>query len=290
MVQRKFLEKIVKTRKSIAKKTGLKIPIPERIRKFAYSKISIPESIVIMGNKIFLAEKSIVSAGLALNGIWEETETELVKKLIKKNDLVVDIGANIGYFSLIFAKLVGPGGKVFSFEPELENLNLLKKNIEVNGYKNVIIENTAISDSDGKTKLYLSKNDRGHHRISQSEKQNKNAVTVTKITLDQYFEKKTDSKKISFIKIDVEGSEIGVLKGMTSILQGNNNLKLLVEYCPNHILDYGAKPEEFVQILKTNGFNIYQINPERKILEPVSEKILLNIPAKSCINLICKKD
>ena len=65
---------------------------------------------------------------------------------------------------------------------------------------------------------------------------------------------------------------------MISILQENENLKLLVEYCPNHIIDYGAKPEEFLQILKTNGFNLFQINPHGKILQSVSDKHLLNIP------------
>ena len=64
--------------------------------------------------------------------------TALVKRIVRNGDIVVDIGAHIGYYTLIFARLVGPKGKVFAFEPEPNNFNLLIKNIKINGYKNII--------------------------------------------------------------------------------------------------------------------------------------------------------
>jgi len=82
----------------------------------------------VNGHKIFL--DSLDSLRLSINGIYEEFETQMLKKIINKEETVVDIGANIGYYTLIFAKLVGDKGKVFAFEPEPNNFELLKKKCE----------------------------------------------------------------------------------------------------------------------------------------------------------------
>lgn len=116
------------------------------------------------GHKMFLDSKD--SLNLSINGIYEPLQTELVKKEIKKGDVVLDIGANIGYYTLIFAKLVGEDGKVFVFEPAPTNFSFLKKNVEINSYKNVVLVQKAVSNKTGKLKLYLSEDNIGDHRIS----------------------------------------------------------------------------------------------------------------------------
>ena len=73
-------------------------------------------------------------------------QTDFFKKNIKEGDIVLDLGAHIWYFTCLFAQLVGKSGKVFSFEPEPNNFKLLKKNVEVNGYNQVTIEQKAVSD------------------------------------------------------------------------------------------------------------------------------------------------
>lgn len=88
---------------------------------------------MVMGHKMFLDCKDSLNLSIN-NGIYEEFETNIVKEEIKKGDIVLEIGANIGYYTLIFAKLVGEKGKVFAFEPDPTNFALLKKNIEINGY------------------------------------------------------------------------------------------------------------------------------------------------------------
>jgi hypothetical protein len=107
------------------------------------------------GHKMFLDSRD--SLGLSIFSIHEPLETGLVKEKIKKGDVVLDIGANIGYYTLIFAKLVGEEGKVFAFEPEPTNFSLLEKNVEINGYKNVVLIQKAVSNETGKIRLYLSK-------------------------------------------------------------------------------------------------------------------------------------
>ena len=117
----------------------------------------------VQGHKMFLDSKDAL--GLSINEIYEPLETEFVKKEVKKGNVVLDIGANIGYYTLIFAKLVGENGKVFAFEPDPTNFALLKKNVEMNGYKNVVLVQRAVSNKTGKLKLYLCEDNPGDHRI-----------------------------------------------------------------------------------------------------------------------------
>jgi len=106
------------------------------------------------GNKMFLDPKDD-SLGLSINDIYEPFITDFFKSEIKKGDVVFDIGANIGYFTLIFAKLVGENGKVFAFEPSPDVFAILQKNVEINGYKNIVLSQKAVSSKTEKIKLYL---------------------------------------------------------------------------------------------------------------------------------------
>jgi len=156
------------------------------------------------GHKMFLDSKD--SLNLSINGVYEPFETELVKKEIKKGDVVLDIGANIGYYTLIYAKLVGEEGKVFAFEPDPDNFALLKKNVEINGYRNVILAQKAVSNKTGKIRLYLSEVNKGDHRIYDSHDGRK-SIEIETIRLDDYF--KNYNVRIDFIKMDVQGAEGG---------------------------------------------------------------------------------
>jgi len=280
-----ILRKIDRARNKLGEK-GLKILIPNKIIEIVEKQI--PEFVNIDGQKIFLARKGPVSIKLHQIGIWEENETKLIKKEIHKDEVVLDIGANIGYYSLIFAKLVGPQGKIFSFEPEPSNFNLLKKNIEVNNFQNVTVERMAVSDENGKTKLFLSEKDSGQHRIYQCKSISNNYVSVDKITLDDYFKNNSLAEKISFVKMDVEGSELGVLKGMKSILNKNYHLKLILEFSPLHLKEFGVNPGDVLKFLKAYDFNFYLIDSNG--LKPATEDSLLEIPLGSEVNIFCKRN
>ncbi|MCG2725697.1 MAG: FkbM family methyltransferase [Elusimicrobia bacterium] len=110
----------------------------------------------VQGHKMFLDPED--NLALSTCGVYagESFMTEFVKKVIKKGDIVLDLGAHIGYYTLIFAKLVGNEGKVIAFEPSPNNFALLKKNIGINGYKNVILKQKAVSNKNENIKLYLS--------------------------------------------------------------------------------------------------------------------------------------
>jgi len=107
-------------------------------------------------------------------------------------------------------------------------------------------------------------------------------------TLDDYFNKKEIAKKISFVKIDVEGSEVAVLRGMRSIL-ANENLKIIIEFSPNIYRRFGEKPEDLFKILIDNDFQINSIQSGDNLIEPISLNRLLKNDFNKQINLFCIK-
>ncbi len=243
-------------------------------------------TVEIQGHKMFLDEKD--SLKLSIFGVYDPFETELVKKEIKNGDIVLDIGANIGYYTLIYAKLVGENGKVFAFEPDPDNFAILKKNVETNGYKNVILNQKAVSDVGGKLRLYL-KHSSAAHSIFDPHDSNK-FIEIDSIRLDDYF--KNYEENINFIKMDVEGAEGKVIQGMRSILGKNKDIKVVMEFWPLGINRSGIEPEKHLELISQLGFNIYHINEEEKKAEPVTINKLLEMytPEKgNATEILCVK-
>jgi len=201
---------------------------------------------------------------LSLCGIYEPLTTELFKRRIKRGDVVLDIGAFIGYYTLIAARLVGENGKVFAFEPDPTNFQLLRKNVSINCYENVIAVQKAVSDRTGKTKLYLSKDNPGDHRIYESYDR-RQSIEIEAIRLDDYF--KNYERKIDFIKMDVQGAEEFVIRGMPLVLQKNRNIEIVIEFWPIGLKRSGVEPEEHLKSLVECSFKIYDINEQKRKVE-----------------------
>jgi len=267
--KRNFFLSIYKNAKKNLGNKGLgKYPGLKEINKFVISQAKTNFA-QVQGHKMYLDPKD--SLGLSVNEIYGRIETEIIKNEIQPGNNVLDIGANIGYFTLIFANLVSNTGKVFAFEPEPQNFSLLKQNIEINGYKNVVLENRIVSDRNGKTKLYLSEENAGMHRIYPSHFCSEKFVQVEMLSLDDYFQSNEFNNKINFIKIDAEGSELGVLNGMTNLLESNKKVKIFLEFVPSCIKEFGAKPGDLLSLLKNNGYNFSFINEDTQKLEPVDD-------------------
>jgi FkbM family methyltransferase len=253
-----------------------KTPGAFRIYNFLF-KHSWPygDIIEIQGSKMYVNIRDEPSYSIrktfefyASNRIHEKATTELFKKTVKEGNVVIDLGANIGYFSLLAARFVGKNGKVYSFEPEPKNYSYLIKNIKLNNYDNVIAIQKAVSNKIGKTKLYICSYDAGHHTINQIEGikayrpeaiiNEKDFVEIETVTLDEFFKDKEDL--IDVIKIDVEGAEVLTLAGMDRILKVNKKLKMFIEFFPLLIREMGNSPEEFIRKLSENyGFSIFII-------------------------------
>ena len=262
-----------------------------KVKNYSFSHLQTDYA-EVFGNKLFLNKKGLALA-ISHYGTYEEVEAKIMEEKIKTGNIVVDIGANIGLHTLNMARIVGNTGQVFAFEPDPSNFKILEKNVKINNYQNIILEQRAVGDKHERTTLYQSDHP-GMHRIFPQTKQAKGQVKVELISLDKYFIDSNLADRINFIKIDVEGMEFGVLKGMKNILKNNKNIKILFEFVPKDTMEAGFIPIELLNYLTSNGFELYCMDEKTKKLLYVSnnEEILrLCSTTNNTIsrNLLCEK-
>ena len=261
-----------------------------KVKKYSSSYLQTDYA-EVFGNKLFLSKKGLALA-ISHYGTYEKLEAKVMEEKIKGGNIVVDVGANIGLHTLNMARIVGNTGQVFAFEPDPSNFKILGKNVKVNNYKNIILEQKAVGDKHGRATLYQS-DDPGRHRIFPQTKA-KGQVQVELTSLDKYFIDSNLVDKINFIKIDVEGLEFSVLKGMKNILKNNKKIKILFEFMPKNILETGFMPIELLNYLTLYDFKLYCIDERTEKLIHVSnnEEILkLCSTTNNTIsrNLFCEK-
>lgn len=148
-----------------------------------------------------------------LFGTSDQDEQRFLSDHLDTGNVFYEIGANIGFFALIGAKLVGHSGQVYAFVPSPQSINLLRKNITLNDFQNVEVQQTAVLDRDGLTTFNLSR-DSGKSSVG-TVSSHVESIQVPSVKLDTWLENHAPP---DVLKIDVEGAEIGVLKGaMTTI-------------------------------------------------------------------------
>jgi FkbM family methyltransferase len=269
-------------------KCGLqKLPFVRSIDNFIRSFLK-SDFAIVDGHKMFLDSGDYLQ--LSTRGVCEKLTTEIIKKEVKKGNIVLDLGANIGYYSLILAKLVGKNGRVFAFEPDPVNFAILKKNIQINNYQNVVAYQKAVSNQSGTLRLYQNPKNPGAHTIYQDFKENRTSIKVKSIKLDDYFQ--NHKLRIDFIKMDIEGAEAAALLGMMNILKRNKKIKIITEFQPLGLERSGFGARKFLELLKELGFKLYEIDEEKKIIKPavISDLLKKYTPIRrNHVNLFCQR-
>ena len=178
--------------------------------------------------------------------IWLENEYDDEFLKIQDNDVIIDIGAHAGYFSLK-ASSYCKNGKIFSFEPFPDNFKILKENIQINNIQNITANNIAISNRNGKQKLYL-----GHDSTNSLVKKKSNSIEVSTIKLENVFEQ-YDILSCDLLKIDCEGAEYEIILDLNpEILKKIKKISMEYHIIPE--LDYTG--EKLVSFLKSNNFKV----------------------------------
>ena len=215
-------------------------------------------------------------------------DTKVVKKLVKKGDNVLILGANIGYWTCLISELVGSTGKVFAFEPSPDNFQFLKKNVELNGCNNVVLEPKAVAEKSYKTKLYLSEGGGMDNRIYDTNT-NRKSIEIEVVKLDEYFNESDIS--FNFIKSDIQGADFAAVQGMQSLIKKSPTVNFIIEFAPQKAKEYGSDPEIFIENFKKLNYKFYEIWWYDKKIRPITATQLKNY-AKNNIdtNLVCLKN
>ncbi len=252
-----------------------------------------PEFITIFGNVLYLVPGD--NMGLSIWGeAYERNISRYLEKRLRPGDTFIDVGANIGFFTLLAAKYVGPTGRVIAFEPDAQNLNILKKNIEINEYKNITVVPMALSDHEGTISFFVSSHNAGDHTIYDrqekiQELRNVNEldprgaydqhtpedprkeIVIEATTLDAYLEKEVLVPHI--IKIDVQGAEGLVLKGMKQTLS-LPEVEIISEFWPAGMKMGGVSANECLRIIKNSGFSFYEMQKLGNLLEKTEQELI----------------
>ncbi len=206
-----------------------------------------------------------VSETILRYGCWEPIQTELMKALILPGDSFVDVGASIGWFTLLAGRLVGRGGQVFAFEPEPENVAWLRHNVRRNDLPHVRVENMAAAEVTGEGWLYRSPDPLGDHRIYKSDDAGL-PLPIELIRLDNYFA--TLPSPLDVVKIDTRGAELRVLAGFRERLC-EDRPAMLIELWNDGLERAGADAEEIFDFFGKLGGKQFILGDRG--LEPTSQ-------------------
>jgi FkbM family methyltransferase len=200
---------------------------------------------------------------------------------VKPAQNIVDIGANIGLYTLLMAKLVGPSGSVTAFEPGPLSFSFLNLNTLLNGYRNIELVNKGVALSNG-TQFYYSDRTTESGSTVASARPNfdhpRESIPVETVSLDEYFH--DIHHKIDYIKIDIEGGEYNALKGMTNILNEMRDIWLTIEYAPYLPLWADVDLSEFLDFVRSHDFKIHDLT-RGSFHEQASDQYLLDTYPKS---------
>lgn len=206
-----------------------------------------------------------VSNHIVASGIWEPELTAVFRRYLRPGHHVADIGANVGYFTLLARSLVGPAGHVHAFEPNPENARLILLNLARNGFANVSLLPLALSDRPGHALFTAGigsngklEGDRPHGLEGGA------SVVVPTMRLDDLMHGPLD-----FMKLDTEGAEYRILRGAQRILATHHPIVSTEFSCDMLAATSGVAPREFLSLFLAHGYAIHTLDPGTHGLVPV---------------------
>lgn len=225
------------------------------------------ESKMIPGHKMSLLIADRIQRRMFIKKSHEpETEFHMQNNFLKAKTFL-DIGANVGYFTMM-AKAINPNMKIYSFEPNPNNVGQIKKNIQINDFSNIEVSSLCVSDAKGSVSFSVPPvNESGWGRITNNHLPLENfttiraeAISLDELDADNFF--KIESPL--FVKMDVEGNEYRILKGATNFIK-KYQPTFCIELNEPCLKDCGTSSKEIIHHMKELGYECYYIHHDKLI-------------------------
>lgn len=209
------------------------------------------------GFKLLVDGRSQTGRIAYVTGGYEPRATAIIKALVSAGDTVIDVGANIGYFSLLAARVTGSSGRVLAFEPNPPVREELLANLRLNGFAHVSVHSEALSASTDDVSFYLGPSqDTG--LASLRAMPDSRELKVHQVRFDDLWK---EPRPVTFVKIDVEGAELRVLEGMKDTLR-RDRPAIILEVTDEYLKVMGDSAESLYNFLRTIGYHVYEIRDD----------------------------
>lgn len=244
------------------------------------SDLSTPSEHTVGGFKMCLYRDQVIDSQLYYTGSFEPDAEQTIEKLVGKDDVAIDIGANIGYLTLHLARQVGKGGRVFAFEPIDETFRRLTTNVGLNDLPQVTPVQSGVSDTvaqDVPVEIESS------YRLDGKSEPHKQTIRVT--TIDDFVEGQ-GLDRLDFLKIDTDGMEMRILRGAQKSIE-RFGPSILTECGPEDLRQAGSSAGEMIDLLEAWGYQFYHpgsLAPDNNLrarLQKLHEGTSLNLVARS---------
>ncbi len=215
----------------------------------------------------------------------ERSELALFRRHLMPGMTVVDMGANVGFYTAQMSRRVGPTGKVYAFEPDPFCAELLRERARRLRLTNVLVENFALGAQEGEATLFCSNRDRAEnctHVLEPAVPVETIRVPVT--SLDAYC-RDHRIEPIDALKMDVEGDEVSTLRGMRGIMTRRPPAWMFIEFSPAQLRRAGSSPEEFWELLAGYGYRPHSIEPRGELRAIRDTRAFTELQARSFTNI-----
>ncbi len=235
------------------------------------------------GYKMFLdARDRSIAPHIMLDGVWEESTEAVLRKLIRPGMTVLEVGANVGFFTLLLSGLVGAAGRVIAFEADPDLAEIVRDNIEMNGFhrRTQIFAEAVADGTSHELTFHRAIRHRGNGSLLAIDQTPHNpegareTITVPATSIDRLCAT-VDGATPHALKIDAEGAEPAILRGAAQTLASPQLRILVLEFSPAFVEAAGEEPRTYLEGIERAGFRLHRIDHRKRRMEAVSTAALL---------------
>lgn len=251
----------------------------------------------VHGHKMYLpAGDRGVTPCLLLDGYWEPDATAALHELVRPGMSIIEIGGNVGWYTVLLAQWVGPQGRLLTFEANPRLAQILELNLRANSYDWGRIEARAVMDRTTEAAFHATSHNMAAGSLmptiqewAKGADDEAVSITVPGVSLDDYVQEHPEWQKVDLVRVDAEGAEYLVLKGMTRLSESNPKMKLILEFGPQMIPVFAGNIREFFNAVKAAGFRKFTVISETPARPITVEELIALEGSPVVLDLVCER-